>query len=138
MKKLLVDAGPLIALFDKNDHYHEQAITHFKSLREIPVTTWPVLTEVSHMLDFHSDAQAGFLEWVQLGGLEVFPLNGYDIPRVYELVTTYKNVPMDLADASLVVVSEHLNTLRILSIDSDFYIFRNRFKDMLVNEFKTS
>jgi len=57
-----------------------------------------------------------------------------DIDRIIELTTKYRDVPLDLADASLVVISEYLNTNRILSIDSDFLIFRNRFKDYLVNE----
>ncbi len=138
MKKLLVDAGPLIALFDKSDSYHKQALDHFRILNEIPVTTWPVITEVSHMLGFHIDAQTGFLEWIDLGGLEIFSLSSLDIARILELTRKYSNVPMDLADASMVVVSEHLQTQRILSVDTDFYIFSNRFKDMLINEFVIS
>lgn len=134
-EKLLIDAGPLIALFDKSDQYHHQAVSCIKKLDEIPVITWPVVTEVSYMLDFHIKAQTGFLQWITYGGVEVFPLKPDDIPQITELIEVYSNVPMDLADASLIVVSEHLKTRRILSIDSDFQIFRNRFQNMLANEF---
>ena len=134
-EKLLVDAGPLIALFDKSDQYHDAALSCIAGLTEIPLTTWPVLTEVCHMLDFHINAQTGFLQWIINGGLEIAVLNHEDILRISHLITKYANVPMDLADASLIVASEHLNTKRILSIDSDFQIFRNRYQEMLVNEF---
>ncbi len=135
-EKLLIDAGPLIALFDKNDQFHKSAIQCIQRLDETPVTTWPVITEVSHMLDFHHKAQIGFLEWITIGGLEIYPLDKHDLPRMIELIENYNNVPMDVADASLLVASEHLGTTRILSIDSDFQIFRNRFRNMLVNEFE--
>lgn len=134
MKKLLVDAGPLIALFDKNDQYHQRVLKQASRFDEIMHTTWPVITEVSHMLDFHVQAQIDFLEWISLGGLEIANLDYSDLERILDLTRTYQDVPMDLADASLVILSEKLLTNRILSIDSDFQIFRNRFKDFLVNE----
>jgi predicted nucleic acid-binding protein len=134
VKKLLVDAGPLIALFDRNDQHHKRVIRQLKRFDEILATTWPVITEVSHMLDFSVQTQLDFLEWIQIGGLEIIPLNHKNIPRIQSLMKNYHNVPMDLADASLVIISEHLNTNRILSIDSEFQVFRNRFKDILINE----
>ena len=134
MKKLLVDAGPLIALFDKHDQYHKRVLAQVKRFEEIMHTTWPVITEVSHMLNFNLQAQIDFLEWISLGGLEIANLSFTDLERILDLTKMYENVPMDLADASLVVLSEHLRTNRILSIDSDFQIFQNRFKDYLMNE----
>jgi predicted nucleic acid-binding protein len=134
VKKLLVDAGPLIALFDASDQHHKRVISQVKRFDDVLVSTWPVVTEVHHMLDFNVQAQLNFMEWISLGGLKLMDLLEDDIDRIIELTTKYRDVPMDLADASLVVISEYLNTNRILSIDSDFLIFRNRFKDYLVNE----
>jgi len=134
VKKLLVDAGPLIALFDKHDQYHQRVINQIKRFDEIMATTWPVITEVSHMLDFHVRAQLDFLEWISVGGLEIHSLDTDDLDRILELTEAYQNVPMDLADASLIVLSEHFRTQRILSIDSDFQVFQNRYKNYLVNE----
>jgi hypothetical protein len=134
VKRLLVDSGPLIALFDRSDQYHTLVVNHLKTVDEVLLTTWPVVTEVSHMLDFHIDAQLGFLKWIELGGLEVRNLNEADVSRIVELVEKYSNVPMDVADASLLILAEDLDTRRILSIDSDFEIFRTRYKDQLVNE----
>lgn len=136
MKRLLVDSGPLIALFDRSDQYHHLVKEHLKNVNEILLSTWPVVTEVSHMLDFHIDAQLGFLKWIELGGLELHNLEESDMGRMVELVEKYSDVPMDVADASLILLAEKLGTRRILSVDSDFQIFRTRYKDMLVNELK--
>ena len=87
------------------------------------------------MLDFHVDAQTGFFKWLSLNAVEIFELKDVDLPRIIELTQTNHNVPMDLADASLIIASEYLNTNRIASIDSDFNIFRNRFKKIFKNEF---
>lgn len=51
------------------------------------------------------------------------------------MIKTYSNVPMGLEAASLLVTSEHLKTTRILSVDSEFLIVRNRFQNILINEF---
>ncbi|MGM0589779.1 MAG: type II toxin-antitoxin system VapC family toxin [Bacteroidota bacterium] len=136
MKKLLVDAGPLIALFDRHDQHHDRVVKQLERFDELLSTTWPVITEVSHMLDFSIQAQLDFLEWIQIGGLELISLDRDDVVRIGSLMEKYEDVPMDLADASLIVASEQLRTNRILSIDSDFQVFRNRYKNMLVNELK--
>jgi predicted nucleic acid-binding protein len=136
VKKLLVDAGPLIALFDGNDQHHDRIVNQLERFDELLTTTWPVITEVSHMLDFSIQAQLDFLEWIQIGGLELISLDHAEIARIRSLMEKYDNVPLDIADASLIVASEHLRTNRILSIDSDFQVFRNRYKNMLVNELK--
>lgn len=136
MKRLLVDAGPLIALFDRDDQYHRLVTEQLQRFDEILVTTWPVVTEVSHMLDFSIQAQLDFLKWIQIGGLELYQLTETDVDRIYQLIGKYRDVPMDLADATLIVVSEYLKTDRILSVDSDFQVFRNRFKDYLMNELR--
>jgi predicted nucleic acid-binding protein len=133
---LLVDAGPFIALFDRSDQHHAQAKRRLNRLESALATTWPVITEVSHMLSFDVRAQLDFLRWIDLGGVTVYNLNREDLDEMIKLMTKYKDVPMDLADASLVALSNRLNTNRIFTIDSDFKIFKNRFKSYLVNEFE--
>jgi len=67
VKKLLVDAGPLIALFDASDQHHKRVISQVKRFDDVLVSTWPVVTEVHHMLDFNVQAQLNFMEWISLG-----------------------------------------------------------------------
>lgn len=136
MKNTLIDAGPLIALFNKKDKYHEKIKEFIKTYRGSLITTWPVITEVSHMLDFNIQTQIDFLTWVQLGAVRIEDINNIDILRIIELSKKYSDVPMDLADASLVVLSENLNIKEIITIDSDYYIYRTIKKEMIENIFR--
>ena len=123
-KKILVDSGPLIALFDGSDKYHTQVKSYLHTYKGVLVTTWAVLTEVSHMLDFNLNVQLDFLKWVELGGLEVHDIPQYNISDIREMMSKYTNVPMDLADATLMHVAHNEKLKEILSIDSDFDIYR--------------
>ena len=125
MQSTLVDAGPLIALFDKSDSYHTRAVSFLKQSQGLLITTWPVITEVSHMLDFSTKTQINFLKWINRGGLQIFDLEFYHVIRMIELSEKFTDVPMDLADATLIVASEAKGITKIASIDSDFYIYRD-------------
>jgi len=135
MQNTLIDAGPIIALFNKNDKYHHQIKSFLKNYVGYLSTTWPVITEISHMLSFNVQTQIDFLKWVQLGGVIINEINGRDIERIIELSQKYSDVPMDLADASLVVLSEKLKIDKIITIDSDYYIYRTIKKEMIENIF---
>lgn len=135
MKNILIDAGPLIALFDKSDKYHLKAISFLESLERGLITTWPVITETSHMLSFSTKAQSNFLEWIERGGLRIYEMDHEHITRLKELTIKYDDVPMDLADASLMVASEIKGIHQIASIDSDFYIYRDIRNKYLENIF---
>jgi len=66
---VLVDAGPLIALFDKDDYYHK-SIKRFMSVNNFKlITTTAVITETSHMLDFNVQTQIDFLKWINEKGI---------------------------------------------------------------------
>jgi uncharacterized protein len=135
MPSTLVDAGLLIALFDKSDQYHQQAITFLKNFKGSLLTTWPVVTEVCQMLDFSSQTQINFLKWINRGGVEIFELEFYHLIRIIELSEKFIDVPIDLADATLIVASEAKNITHIASIDSDFYAYRNIRNKYLTNVF---
>jgi uncharacterized protein len=135
MQSTLVDAGPLIALFDKSDSYHEKAVSFLKCSQGYLITTWPVITEVSHMLDFSVQTQINFLKWINRGGLQIFELEFYHLIRLIELSEKFNDVPMDLADATLIVASEAKGISKIASVDSDFYIYRDIRNKYLKNVF---
>ncbi len=135
MKSILIDAGPLIALFDKSDSYHGQAIAFIKNFKGTLLTTWPVITEASHLLDFSVNVQLALLEWIDRGGLHLIEIEPYHIGRLIELSEKFKDVPMDLADATLIVAAEMNNIKEIATIDSDFYVYRDIRKRYLKNIF---
>ena len=135
MKNTLIDAGPLIALFNKNDKYHEKIKEFIKSYKGLLTTSWPVITEVCHMLDFNIGAQIDFLKWIKIGGLKVEDIETEEIDKIIKLSEKYFDIPMDLADATLIIISERLGLKEIITIDSDYYIYRTTEREMLINIF---
>jgi len=133
MKSTLIDAGPIIALFNKNDKYHKVVKKFLRDYKGKLITSWPVITEASHMLDFNVEVQIDLFKWIRLGGLLIEEMNINEIDRIIELSEKYSDIPMDLADASLVVLSEKLKIKEIITIDSDYYIYRTIEKEMLNN-----
>ena len=136
MRNTIIDAGPIIALFDRSDRYHRRIIGLLERDPFHLVSTWPVITEASHMLDFDNRAQIALLEWIYRGGLDLVQLDTSDIQRIIDLTRKYNDVPMDLADATLVVAAESLGIREIISIDSDFYVYRTTEKRMIANIFE--
>lgn len=135
MQNILIDAGPLIALFDRDDKYFAPALKFIKNFKGILLTTWPVITEVHHMLHFSPNVQISFLEWVGKYGLRLIDIKQDDLKRIIELSTKYRDIPMDLADASLVYLAEKLNIYDIATIDREYFIYRTKDKKFLSNIF---
>jgi predicted nucleic acid-binding protein len=136
---ILVDTGFLVALAARRDKRHEAATSALAKLREPLITTWPVLTETCHLLTqrVSLESSLSLLKSVQAGAIELFELGPRHLPRTCELMEKYRDLPMDLADASLVILAEDIGTGRILSTDTrDFqtYRWKNRkpFKNLLV------
>lgn len=136
MKKTLIDAGPCIALFDRDDRHHDQVKKVLQAFGGKLVTTWPVVTEVSHMLDFDQRVQVNFLRWLERGAVEIAALSRDDLPGIIKLTEKYADRPMDLADATLLIIAERENIAEIISIDKDFSIYKTACGRMLNNLFK--
>ena len=69
MKKILIDSGPLIALFDRNDKYHLASVEFIKNNNNELLTTLASVTETLHLLDFNRQAQIDFLGWINAGAI---------------------------------------------------------------------
>ncbi len=124
MKKILIDSGPLIALFDSSDKYYQEAVNFIKTNKYPLVTTLASITETLHLLDFNRNAQIDFLEWVHRGAVEIHNIENSDFKRLKELTEKYRDLPMDFADSCLVYLAEKLNLNTIATIDRDFTIYR--------------
>lgn len=133
MKNILVDAGPLIALFDKDDKYHNSVIKFLKQFNGQLITTWPVITEVTHLLSFNVNVQINFLEWLKREAVTIINLENIHLERIIQLSMKYSDVPMDLADSSLIVIAELTNITDIITIDSDYYIYKTKNRKSLNN-----
>ena len=91
VRNTLIDAGPIIALFDRSDKYHQPIRTFLQDDDFRLITTWPAITEASHMLDFDVRAQVGLLKWIYRGGLRIHEIDASGLQRVIELTEKYRD-----------------------------------------------
>ncbi|RLA79149.1 MAG: pilus assembly protein [Epsilonproteobacteria bacterium] len=133
MQKTIIDSGPIIALFDKSDKYHKGVLRFIESFNGELITSWAVITEVSHMLDFNLRVQIDFLKWIELGGIKLYDIPQNEIINIKIMMEKYLDIPMDLADATLMYIANKEKIKNIISIDSDFDIYRTLKKQSLNN-----
>lgn len=124
---ILVDTGAWLALADRGDAYHARCREFFRNNREPLMTTYPVLVECVHLL-YKRIGVAKTMAWLEaLGaqGVGIFDMHAEHLLRLMTLMRQYADLPMDLADASLVLVAEELGEGRIVSTDErDFHTYR--------------
>jgi predicted nucleic acid-binding protein len=124
---MLCDAGPLVALVDQGDEHHVRCTT---ALRQLPatslVTTWPCFTEAMYLLG----QRGGFHPQDELWSFVAGGLVELDRPvpgewvRMREMMGKYQDLPMDLADASLVAAAERLGITQVFTVDHHFRAYR--------------
>jgi hypothetical protein len=124
---ILVDAGPLVALFDPRDGDHQRCVGLLQGVDEGLVTTLPVLTEAFHLLGPESPGAQRLMDFVGEGGLTIWFLDDSGLVRAFELMRRYENVPMDFADATLVAAAEAITAQRVFTLDrKGFDVYRVR------------
>lgn len=124
---ILVDTGPLVALFDPKDSKHQHCREVLRELTAPLGSTLPILTEAFHILSPDSIGSDRLRDFVLRNGLQILPLEREALERAFELMEQYRDQPMDLADASLIAIAERIPTRRIFTLDrKDFSIYRLR------------
>jgi predicted nucleic acid-binding protein len=124
---ILVDTGFLYALLDKDDAWNARAVAASAAVKEKWITTWPVLTEAVHLIvRWLGTAPAiALIADVANGDIGIWDLTPEARRKLPALLKRYANLPMDLADASLVLLAESLGHGRILTTDErDFRTYR--------------
>jgi predicted nucleic acid-binding protein len=115
----------MVAFFDKDDRYHDVCVEILKEIREPFITTWPVLTECFYLLNFSWEVQNSLWQFIQRGGIDIYPIEKEFFIRCHELMKQYRDLPMDLADATLVALADFLDVPKIFTLDhKDFSIYR--------------
>lgn len=124
---VLTDTGFWVALINKRDKHHARAASYMASCKERLVTTWPVITETCHLLgrDVGVESQITFLQMLKSGLVDIADISTAQLATLETLIKKYADLPMDLADASMVLLAEALGHGRILSTDQrDFNTYR--------------
>ena len=127
---IITDAGPLAALVVGTDTYHRRATESAAAISFPMVTTWAAFTEAMYIATCDAGAPARRALWrlVSSGTVRLADLPQASIQRCAELMEQYADTPMDLADATLVALAEHLGERDIFTLDDDFRIYRTHGK----------
>ena len=134
--QVLVDSGPLLALFNAADHWHARVVAWLQAHPALAlVSTWPVLTEVCALLArrVHNQAALDFLLWVERGAVKVDVPADASLAQMRRIAQRFASLPLDLADASIAEAAERLGLRRIVSIDADFDVYRDTRGQPLTN-----
>jgi hypothetical protein len=81
MQRILLDSGPMIALFDQSDRYHKASVEFIRHNRHELITTLASITETLHLLDFARHAQLDFMTWLNTGGITLENIQMRDFSR---------------------------------------------------------
>jgi predicted nucleic acid-binding protein len=125
--RALVDTGAVVALVNRNDRYHLQAVEWFRRFRGELLTTDAVIAETAYVLAASIAHQRAALVWFEraraAGLLRVEPVADY--AALGRIMTQYANLPCDYADASLIALAERTRVTAIATVDQrDFSVYR--------------
>ena len=129
MQSVLLDSGPLIALFAVDDRYHahyDGLVTELSADGLRMLTTWPCVVEASYLLELPQRFE--MLHWVELGGALVYPFEAHHLGEMLKWMRRYSKDgqrEMDLADASLYWLAAETSVVQIMTVDvADFSGYR--------------
>jgi predicted nucleic acid-binding protein len=112
-----LDTGPFVALLDRSEKNHERCADFLRDFKGRLFTTEPVLTEALYLLNSTIKAQRSCIEFMLQGGATLVPQSIESLSRAVSLMEKYRDVPMDFADATLVVLAEDMEIDEIFTMD---------------------
>lgn len=124
MTRAIVDTGPLVAFLAENDTSHRWAKAAFAGLESPFYTCDVVIAEAYHLLRQTRTGADGLMALLETGALRLISIQEIDPAALRRLILRYQDVPMDLADACVVRLSELYADAKVVTIDSDFCIYR--------------
>ncbi len=123
-RNVLVDTGPLVALINRREQSHNWVIAQLANIAYPLLTCEAVITEACFLLHHIYGGEAALISLLSSGNLEIpFRLND-EFQAVSQLMTRYQSVPISLGDACLVRMTELSPESGLLTLDSDFLIYR--------------
>lgn len=122
----LTDAGPLVALIDADEPDHGRCREALSRLQVPLLTTWPAFTEAMYLLSRAGGTVGQDALWRLFTSdrLRVAELSETAVERARQLMAKYADLPMDLADATLVALAEQRRERRIFTLHDDFRVYR--------------
>jgi predicted nucleic acid-binding protein len=122
VKNVVVDAGFLVALWRREDQHHAWAVTAAQTHPPVWTTCEAVFSEAEHLLG--PPGRASLRTASRRGALRLAPIFAEETGAVLDLLDKYEDVPMSLADACIVRLTEVLSDVLVLTTDTDFKVYR--------------
>jgi predicted nucleic acid-binding protein len=124
MAAAIVDTGPLVAFFDRAERHHRWVAERIEQLDAPLLVCEPVLAEAMYLLGRYPKAQDAVFELLQNGALRLaFQIDAH-AGALRKLLRKYRDTPMSLADACIVRMAEIHDRHAVLTLDSDFLVYR--------------
>jgi predicted nucleic acid-binding protein len=126
VNRVLVDAGPLVAILSERDERHRLCVRTLESLSGSPFSCWPVITEAAWLLRAYPGVVSLLLRRVSEGVPAMLPLSSLEARPIGDLMKKYESMKPQLADASLVHLADRESIDTIFTLDRrDFSVYRS-------------
>jgi len=130
-QRIILDTGPLVAFINGRDRYHEWSKLQWAQIEPPFLTCEAVLSETCFLLRNIGKGQSTVLELLKRGVLNLSFRIEDSIEQIKSLLQKYSDIPMSLADACLVRMSEVYTGSSILTLDNDFRIYRKNKRQVI-------
>jgi uncharacterized protein len=129
--RVIVDTGALVALLNRKDHSHAWVVQQLQDIQPPMVTCEAVLAEATYLTRQTPGARVALIEMVGEGFLTIGMAVADHHSALLAMVRRYADVPMSLADACLVRLTELFPQSPVLTLDSDFSVYRKNGRQVI-------
>jgi uncharacterized protein len=131
VEAVILDSGPLVAYFDASEARHDWCMHHFEAIKPPLLTCEAALAEAVHLISSHGGNAGRIFEFLRDEIIKVPFQLAVEAEAVAALMHRYADLPMDLADACIVRMSEKSQNVRVFTLDHDFKIYRRHGRQMI-------
>lgn len=121
---IIADTGPLYALVDTDDSWHERVVAWWRANRQPIVVPTCVLPEVCYLLHTRigPEAETAFVRALADGEFVVEPLEPEDVARASTLLAKYTDLELGFVDATVIATAERLDSIEVLTTDRRHFV----------------
>jgi predicted nucleic acid-binding protein len=130
-RNVIIDASVLAALLNKNDTYHQWAITQLKDIQPPLLTCEAIISEVSFLIGRKQQGINVIFNYLKSGVIELPFCFSSEYVAIEKLMLKYADVPISFADACLVRMSEQHRNNSVFTLDSDFLVYRKNSNEVI-------
>lgn len=129
--KVIIDTGPIVAFLNRSDAYHNWAVTQLSHFVPPLYSCEPVISEACFLLRFTDNGPRSVIKLIERNLIQIpFKLDR-EVGVIGKMIGKYRDIPMSLADACLVRMSEQITDSIICTLDTDFRIYRKQKRQVI-------